>query len=637
MHDVLPSPNTATRAELLSRALVDLTRRIWSPECTFESAVGAICETSAAALRVERVSVWHYDAEERQLRCMHTWDGLASRHGGVDDLDSLVIDPAVYMETLEDVRTAQGLRLESSESASRARSPFPEFIRKRRVHSVLDAPACLDGNLQGAICHESTDPARTWSREERTFAGSMGDYVAMAYEIARRRRAETQVEHLRLHDDATGLPNRDYMVETLRLRLSSCTLSEMVPLLVISIDCSSVSSAPHASSAEDVTVRIAEELKRLGGSQATIARVHSSKFCLLINRSALIGTAIMWAERCLRCISSIKWEHAENVPRAAVGIVCSSVEFASDAGELLRQAEEAAHRAQLANRNSYEVFEPAHHEELVARSRLLRALRDALANGDFEVFYQPEYDFSSHQWVAAEALIRWHQDGVLRSAQEFVGAAEESGLMVPIGNWVLHRACLDAASWPCGPDGIAIDVRVNVSAQQFDDDQLFDQVVSALEKSGLAPSRLCLEITETTLMGNIESALVLMRNLRNMGVKLAIDDFGTGYASLVYLKRFTVDLLKIDRAFVADLPLSTVDAAIVAALVGLAKILNIEVVAEGVETVPQQAALSALGVRRQQGWLHAMAMPHAEWLGMMQRATDLSIVQLPMSAAAAPD
>jgi EAL domain-containing protein (putative c-di-GMP-specific phosphodiesterase class I) len=238
-------------------------------------------------------------------------------------------------------------------------------------------------------------------------------------------------------------------------------------------------------------------------------------------------------------------------------------------------------------------------------------LRDAFANDEFEVHYQPEYDASGRQWVAAEALLRWRNGDRLVAAGEFIDVAESCGLILPLGSWVLQRACMDAASWPTTPSGVHPAVRVNLSGRQFDEGGLAEDVKAALAASGLQPGRLSLEITETALMRDIEHAEHMLRELKALGVGLAIDDFGTGYASLTYLKRLPVNVLKIDRSFVQYMVDSPVDAAIVQAVVGLAQSLEIDVIAEGVETTEQQQALQDIGVRRMQGWLYGKAMDQA--------------------------
>jgi EAL domain-containing protein (putative c-di-GMP-specific phosphodiesterase class I) len=296
---------------------------------------------------------------------------------------------------------------------------------------------------------------------------------------------------------------------------------------------------------------------------------------------------------------------------AAVGIAFAPADHDGDARTLLRQAEQAADNAHLTDTFAFGVFDPDQHAVMMKRLQQESDLRLALANDGFELHYQPEYDATTGRWVAAEALLRWRVGDELRTAAEFIGTAEASGLILALGTWVVHRACSDASAWPPCPDGTRAAVRVNVSARQFDAPGLVDDVASALRLSGLDPSRLCLEITETTLMTDVARAQQVLEAITGTGVKMAIDDFGTGYGSLVYLKNLPANALKIDRAFVSGLPDDRVSTAIVAAVAGLATALDIDVIAEGVETLPQQQALQAAGVCRMQGWLYARAMPQA--------------------------
>jgi EAL domain-containing protein (putative c-di-GMP-specific phosphodiesterase class I)/GGDEF domain-containing protein len=603
------TPAWPSATERYTRTLVNLTREVWGPECTFETAIGAICEGAAWALGVERVSVWHYSRNDSALNCLDSWDALKRIHSWAEDQETLAIDADEYMSMLQEVRSLSSVRSDGDAPKEVHRGVFPDFIQRFRMHAVLDAPACLGGELFGAICHESMNAERVWTDEESTFAASMGDFVAMAYEISRRRDAEKEVAHLLLHDVKTGLANRDYLVELTRQRLLiPRNENRPIAMVLVLIDSSSVSSSAHAPSAEDVMVRIAEELRQLCGSDVVLARVHSNKFAFLMTRNVVHGTAIHLAERCLDCVHALDWEDSETAPGMAVGIAFANEDTKDDPTTMLRQAEEAAQRAQVANNQGYEVFEPAHHDKLVERLRLERVLRKALAYDDFEVYYQPEYDTVRQQWVAAEALLRWNKDGIAIGAGEFIEVAESSGLMVPLGRFVLRQACRDAAKWSPTFDGSLLALRVNVSARQFASESLVADIASALEDSGLSPDRLCLEITETTLMDSIDAAVLTLNALRTTGIHLAIDDFGTGFASLVYLKRLPIDILKIDRTFVYGLPKSRVDSAIVSAIVGLAGALNIDVIAEGVESIEQQDALTAIGVRRMQGWLYARAM-----------------------------
>lgn len=619
---VLPRRATDTspsHGDRFTRALVELTRAIWHPDCSLDTAVGLICESASAALQVERVNVWHYDRDAHQLRCIHAYDALAGAHASVDAMEALSLEGDDYIQGLEDVRAVDASSIESHPSTANSQSELRDYLRRHGIHALLDAPVRVEGELLGVICHESTGGVRVWLPEEITFAGSMGDYVAMAYEIVRRRRAEKQIQHLMLHDASTELPNREYMVEVVAQRLLVASASaEALAVVHVRVDASRGVALPvSAPTVDEMMVQIAKELRQHAGIDVELARVRADGFAFVLARSTSKAAAVRFAERCLATVQAMKWSQAEISPRVAVGVAFSDPEALVDARVLMRQSEAAADHARGRDKYGYEVFDIGHHDALVARLQFERALRDALEHDAFEVHYQPEYDAAQQQWLAAEALLRWRDGERLVVAGEFIEVAESCGLILPLGRWVLQRACRDAAQWPMTAAGDYPSLRVNVSARQFDDDALVEDVATALAASGLQPGRLCLEITETTLMRDIEHTVGVLKQLKATGVQVAIDDFGTGYASLSYFKRLPVDVLKIDRSFVEGIPGSAVESAIVAAVVGLAEALGIEVVAEGVERIEQQHALQALGVRRMQGWLYARAMDQASTCQLM--------------------
>jgi EAL domain-containing protein (putative c-di-GMP-specific phosphodiesterase class I)/GGDEF domain-containing protein len=607
----LPPVDAPVAAERFTRALVELTRTVWHPDCTFDSALAAICTASAQALQVERVTAWRHDAQAGELRSLCTFDRDAPA-GSSEDREA-VLPLADYAEALADVRTFETLEVETADVDADPAVGLRAYLQGHRIRALLYAPAYLDGELLGVLCHESVDRVRHWTCEEVTFAGSMGDYMAMAHEIARRRRAEAEVEHLRLHDADTGLGNRDYLVELLRQRLASPRhAGEMLAIVHLLVDASrGVAWPAGAPTIDEVMARIAHELRGLGSDHIELARVRANGFAFVLASGSRQRSVIALAERALATVRDLAWSHPEVDPSASAGIAFAEANAANDARVLLRQAEEAAEHARNSDKFAYEVFDPSHHDTLVEALRFERALREAFAEGRFEVHYQPEFDAHTGQWVAAESLLRWRDGDRLVVAGEFIGVVESSGLMLPVGRWVLQQACRDAVHWPLLPDGTPASVRVNVSARQFDADGLVEDVNAAIAGSGLAPQRLCLELTESTLMRDIDHALDVLQRLKAIGVQVAIDDFGTGYASLVYLRRLPVDVLKIDRSFVAGMPGAVTDTAIVRAVVGLAGSLGIDVIAEGVERLAQQQALQGIGVRRMQGWLYGKAMDQA--------------------------
>lgn len=609
--DAMPSDG-----QRFTRALMALTRAIWHPDCSFESALALICETAAEALRVERVNAWHYDRGAQRLRCIHAYSASMRAHAGADALETLSLEGDDYVNGFEGVRALDAADVRLHPSTASSLSELRSYLERHRIHALLDAPVRVEGELLGVICHECTAGPRIWSHDEITFAGSMGDFVAMAYEIVRRRRAEKEVQHLLLHDATTGLPNRDYLVELLRQRLAAPRAADDVLAVVhVRIDPSGGVALPDdAPTADEVMGQVALRLRQLSSNLTHLARVRADGFAFVLEGNTAQRNAVRLAERCIAAVRGLQWDLKDLLPGATVGIAYADAAADRGARVLMRQAESAAERAREHDKFGYQVFDLEHHQALLDRLRLERALRDAPAHGEFELHYQPEYDATTQTWVAAEALLRWRHQGRLRAAAEFIEVLESSGQIVSLGRWVLQRACTDAARWP-GQTGPT--VRVNVSARQFEDAALAADVRDALAASGLAPERLCLELTETTLMRNLDHALGVLQQLKAIGVQVALDDFGTGYGSLVYLKRLPVDVIKIDRSFVDGLPGTPADNAIVQALSGLAASLGLEVVAEGVERADQQRALQDIGVQRMQGWLFAKAMDQASLCALL--------------------
>lgn len=597
-------------SDRFTRALVGLTRTVWRPNCSFDTAIAAACEVAAKAMRIDRVSVWHYDREAGLLRCLHVYETAGERHSIKEELETLSLEGDDYMAALQDVRTLDATDIEAEDDTT-SYYALRDYLRRHRIRNLLDAPACIEGELLAVVSHESIDRLRRWTQEEVTFAASIGDFIAMAYESMRRSRAEQEVEHLRLHDAGTGLPNRDYMVELTRQRMATPrTPGEVLGVVHVEIDArGGVSMPADAQSVEEVMAHIARRLRCLIGKDVELARVRANGFAFLLACNPSKRAVIRLAENALSAVQGLAWQPRQIDPSAAVGIAFAEPESDNDARVLLRQAEEAAARASAGtDKYRYEVFDPEHHDALVVSLQFERILRDAFSNDEFELHYQPEFDATGREWVAAEALLRWRTGGRLATAAEFIEVAESCGLILQLGVWALRRACLDAARWPKTASGLMPVVRVNVSGRQLDEGGLVDEVRVALAASGLEPARLSLELTETALMRDIEHADQTLRELKALGVGVAIDDFGTGYASLTYLKRLPVNVIKIDRSFVQCMIGSPVDAAIVQAVVGLAQSIHIDVIAEGVETTEQQQALQAIGVSRMQGWLYGKAM-----------------------------
>ena len=605
-------PDRGLWARRHNQALVALARHVWHEHCTLDKAFRLICETAAQTLEVERVNIWRLDIEQRRLLCVHAYSLGTHEHNPAGFEESLDFDSA-YGVLLDEVRVIDAADVARDATLSASQAALGDYLRRHRIRSLLDAPIRSEGELLGVVCHEHVNGPRTWSPEDEAFAGSIGDYVAMAYEISRRREAENRLRYLELHDRETDLPNRDHLLEVAHNALRP-THGDDTGLAAIHLQ---VDAPPPPGTRRDdpaadelgLLVAIAEQLRGELGETVTLARVRDDAFALLPHRHLHETEALSLAERCIELVQASVAANGMGHAGVSVGIAFSRDLAAPSADALLRNAELASQRARRHGRNRCEVFDAEHHRGLLSRMRTEQALRDAFAEQRLLVYFQPEVDLDGQRWRAAEALLRWRdEDGLVRAAADFIEIAEASGLIVPVGRWVLNEACRAARTWPAR-DGVAPVVRVNVSGRQFEQAGLVADVASALAEHGLPPERLCLELTETALLRDQASAAETLSRLRTLGVGVALDDFGTGYSSLAYLKHLPIDAIKLDQSFVAGLPADQYDLAIVQAVVGLARQMRIDVVAEGVETQAQADCLRGCGIARAQGFLFAPAMP----------------------------
>lgn len=600
------SPEHGSAGERYAHALTHLSDALWQSGRGFGDMLALICEVAAQTLDVRRVNAWRYDPAAHRLHCLHVYDALAP----VAAIEpSLRLTPE-YESALHELRAIDLCEVRPDDDSA-AGDGLAAYLRRHRITALLDAPVCVDGAQMGVLCHEHVGGRREWTSEERAFAASMGDFASLAYQIARRRRAERELVHLRLHDPATDLPNREFMLDVLGQRLRDDAGCAVIHVH-IARDAQACDAAGVASH-DALVLQAAGLLRAAADDRLLLARVQPDGFAVLPPRGLREAQALAAAQRCLGRLEDI----ASAAGPQAFGVgVAFAAPGETDPAHLLLQAEEAATHAREVD-GRYEVFDLERHEALLERVRTEHALRAAFADDRLELHYQPEYDIARGRWSGAEALLRWRDGERVRPASDFMEVAEACNLVLRVGRWAMERACRDAAGWR-----MPVPVRVNVSSRQFEAGTLVDQVRAVLDETGLPAERLCLEITETTLMHDVEAALVQLDELRTLGVEVAVDDFGTGYSSLAYLKRLPVSTLKIDRSFVSGLPEDRTDEAIVSTIVALANAMGLDIVAEGVETAEQERILAAHGVRRVQGWLHGRAMAASALDRLFQSASD---------------
>lgn len=604
------------RARRHNQALVALARRVWSEDCTLATALSLICETAAETLEVERVNIWRLDHARHALHCVHAFTRSTGQHNPPGFEEVLELGPE-YTSALHEVRV---LDFSDADASAPMSDVLDAYRRRHGICSLLDAPIRSMGDLIGVICHEQVGDQREWLPEDFAFAGSVGDYVALAHEIDRRHEIERRLRFLERHDPQTNLPNRDHLLEVAYSALGKPDDGKH-NLVVIHLRL----ELPEAPALDLLTQQalVTEAAARLRdgiGEVATIARVREGAFAVIPHRQVDEVEAFECAERCVSLLQGLA-PREELAPIAvSAGIAFSRDLAAPSADTLLRNAEEASLRARDGGLNRCEVFDADRHRGLLERLRTEQALRAAFEAGELEVHYMPEVDLDTGTWRAAEALLRWRRaDGRLIAAGEFIEVAEKSGLIVRLGRWVLRQACTDAAAWPLDADGHAPMVRVNVSLRQFEDPALAGDVEAALQASGLEPSRLCLELTETAMLRDSASVARTLQRLRGLGVRIALDDFGIGYCSLAYLKQLPIDTIKVDRGFVSGLPDVVEDLAIVESLALLARRLGIDVIGEGIETPAQADSLRAIGIHGGQGFLYSRAVPQDEVVAGFRR------------------
>lgn len=610
----------SARALRHNHALVALARRVWSDDCTLDSAIALICQIAAEALEVERVNVWRTDAERRSIHCIHSYERSGDRHNPPGYDETLSLD-GEYADQLEDVRVIDVADVAVTDSPAAA-DGYRAYFERHDVQSLLDAPIRCAGELLGVVCHEHVGCARVWTPEDQAFAGSIGDYIAAAYEISRRRDAESRLRFIERHDPQTNLPNRDHLLEVAHSALRPMHDHD-AGLVVVHLQIELPLEVSVGTDARQrLLTEVAERLHEVLGETATLARVREDAFAVIPHRHLPEIEALTLAERCIDLVQA-GFDHGGLAPlpgTVSAGLAFSRDLAAPSADTLLRNAENASLRARQNGFNRCEVFDAERHRDLLERLRTEQALREAFANGGLLLHYMPEIDLRDGRWRSAEALLRWRtDDGRVVPAGEFIEVAEASGLIVRLGRWVLLEACHAAMRWPAR-DGVAPLLRVNVSARQFEQAGLVGDVQTALADSGLPPQRLCLELTETLLLRDRDSASKTLARLRALGVRVALDDFGTGYCSLGYLKHLPIDTIKIDRSFTAGLPGDRADLAIVRAIVGLAEDLGIDVVGEGVETEAQAECLRACGLQAVQGWLYSPAIDNDALIAGFGRA-----------------
>ena len=461
-------------------------------------------------------------------------------------------------------------------------------------------------------------------------------YTGILRDVGDRKRAEERIRQLAHYDDLTGLPNRVLFSQLLEQALSESKYSnKQVAVLFIDLDrFKLINDTLSHDSGDEVLQMVARRLTESVPRRDTIARFGGDEFVVLMRDCSIPTDAADTAQKLLNAIARpVPLDEQEFHLTASIGIATFPNDGQS-AQTILKNADVAMYRAKEHGKNNFQFYSSQMNLHSFERLVLERFLRRALEQEEFRLYYQPKIDLVTGAVTGMEALLRWIHPGMgMIAPTKFIPLAEETGLIVPIGAWVLRTACAQIRTWQL--QGLPpLRVAVNLSARQFAHDDLHASIVRVLEETGLAPQLLELEITESLTMDNPEHAAALLKKLKALGIRLAIDDFGTGYSSLGYLKRFPIDNVKIDRSFIMDIPDDEDDVAITQAVIAMAHSLRLKVIAEGVETEAHLAFLREHGCDEAQGYLFGAPMPAEDFVRLMLQRDDGSMYRAPFAAHA---
>jgi len=505
-----------------------------------------------------------------------------------------------------------------------------------RVHpeDLADFNAAIGKHIQGETPHFESehrmlhkDGSYRWmltrglamrDDEEKAYrmAGSQTD-------ITERKRAEEQLLHDAFHDGLTGLPNRALFTDRLDRALERAKRRDDFTVAILFLDLDRfkvVNDSLGHMTGDQLLIGVARRLQSSMRHVDTVARLGGDEFVVLLEDIEDISQATQSAERIQAQLREpFVLDESEVFTSASIGIAASTTEY-SRAEDIIRDADIAMYRAKSMGKARYELFDEAMHGRAVELLQLETDLRKAVDREEFRLYYQPIVSLDSGDIVGFEALIRWmHPARGLTYPAAFLQLAEETGLSVVMGNWIIREACSQLRTWKNGPAlGTDLWVSVNLSSRQLLQPDLTNVVAQNISKAQIDPSSLQLEVTEGIIMDEPEAATAVLVNLRDLGVRLPIDDFGTGYSSLAYLHRFPISSLKIDKSFVKNVGSGGEDEVIVKTIVNLAHNLEMDVIAEGVETEEQLESLKSLGCEFGQGFLFSEAVPADEATALLK-------------------
>ena len=574
-----------------------------------------IAERATEALEVDRMGIWWFSPDRQHLRCTEHYDRINGRHTAGEMLDKA--RHGAYFQALEQNRV---LAVTDPTHDPRTAELRP-YLQENGITALLNAPILFEGHTAGMVCFEHTSGRRHWNDAEGAFAGSIADLVALARTAGRHRERAERLAHQAYMDPLTGLVNWQFLQERLQEEVDRERRNAEPALALLYIDLDQfryINDTQGHEAGDRMLAAVAKEIIAVQPPEAVLGRVGGDEFVLAVHEAdpAQVEALAASIRDGLARMGKDGEAHRFTLS-ASIGAALLDAETRS-AGDLLAGADLACNQAKEAGRNQIAFYQPGSeaNELMSERLAMFQRIRRALDEDRFRLVYQPIRGLKGHVGDFHEVLLRMEEDGHLLSPGAFLPAAERFSLMGEIDRWVVEQAMAQLARWRQERPEMVFSI--NLSARAFGDQALFDQIRSWIETYQLVPEALVFEITETEAIANLAQAKAMIWTLKELGCRFSLDDFGSGFASFAYLRELPVDLVKIDGHFIRDLPNSSLDHAIVRALVDIADNLGKEVVAEFVENSQTLARLSALGVGYAQGFY--LGHPAEHPLPMLRRS-----------------
>ncbi len=589
----------------------------------FEEAIAHVLSTIGRAIDVDRVYIFenhpHSETGEAAMSMRHEWtqDGIA---------------PSIRQAHWQNQpystfgMTGWYQALSSSYPVSNITEDLPvqeqAILSRDRIKSILMVPISVNTHFWGYVGFDDCQQARIWSSNEEALLSTLSASISGALQ---RRQTEAMIRHQAFHDLLTDLPNRSLFSDRLQISLANASRTQST-LAVMFLDLDrfkTINDTLGHTVGDQLLKEVAHRLTNSLREGDTVARWGGDEFTVLLPYVEDNNDIATTAERILEALRTpFEMEGHELFITFSIGIAIYGAD-GDDAETLIKHADTALYQAKQTGRNNYQFFTTALASLAPEQLAVEKSLRRAIERQEFLLYYQPQVNIQTGQITGMEALVRWqHPELGLVAPKVFIPIAEESGLIIQIGEWVLRTACLQNKAWQ--DQGLPrICVGVNLSARQFHQPNLPKMIAKILQETGLEPKYLDLEITETTAIQDIDFTCSLLQQMQEIGVQISMDDFGTGYSSLTHLRQFPINTLKIDQSFVKDVVENARDTQIVMAVISLARGLNLSVVAEGVETVDQLNLLQELQCEQAQGYVFNQPLPANQVAAVLQSRTML--------------